>query len=197
MKITRLQLRKLINEAILNEIDPSADRMTGGGAESFGKAHAGFRAIPEEEFKAAAIALKDALEEVSYAMTISEEDVNEVLAQYEVTVDAYQAAAEQNPIITEGKYTFDTNLSKGEKGEWSYFTYELGILLALVAAIGVFSVSTYHIVKPLKILEKLFPGKTGDAVLDHLKKSGIGIDDPRFLEHYEEVTKQLKKLKGL
>jgi hypothetical protein len=197
MKLTRRQLRNLINEAILNELDPSADRMTGGGAESFGKAHAGFRAIPEEEFKAAAFALEDTLEAIAYELTIDEEDVNEVLAQYDVTVDAYQAAAEQNPIITEGNYTFNTNLSKGKKGEWSYFAWELGILLALVTSIGAFTVSMGKIMKPLKVLKKLFPGKTGDAVMDHLKKSGIGIDDPRFLEHYEEVLRQLRKRSGL
>ena len=46
----RSSIRKTIMSEMLNEANPSIDRMTGGGAESFGKAHKGFSEISDKDF---------------------------------------------------------------------------------------------------------------------------------------------------
>ena len=190
MKLTRRRLRKLINEAILNEMDPSADRATGGAA-AMGTAYSGLSKVSDRDLAASAAKLSQELTRGSASIAfdlvspVEEEDLQKIQAQYEVVVDAYKAAVENE--LSEGK---------GEKGSWSYFLWELAMLLGIVSAITVYAGATLHL-KPLKLFKKIFRGNSGDKILKQLKKSGISMDDPEFNRHYEEVLRIERSKRGL
>ena len=164
MRITRRQLRRLINEVLLNEGDFSSDRMTGGGAESFGKAHTGFLAIPDEEFAALGkkIIDSDAMAlalNIQDAVFIPREDIAKIQDAYDEMVDSYQQAAKT---LAEGK---------GDKGSWERFWYDAAYFLVLATAFTGFAIASAGY-SPLKVFKKLM-GPLGGKLLNGLKKQGV------------------------
>ena len=63
MIITETQLRKMIRRQLLQELDLSTDRMSGGGAESFGKSVSAVGKMTPKEFEKAAADLFNAFKQ--------------------------------------------------------------------------------------------------------------------------------------
>ena len=61
MRITESQLRKIIRESLLTEIDPSLGRATGGHDQVFHQTHSAVQKMPPAEVKKATIEMAKAI----------------------------------------------------------------------------------------------------------------------------------------
>ena len=177
MKVTRAQLKSIINEAILNEIDPSADRMTGGGAESFGAAHAGFIAIPDDEFDKIVSKFDNPYFQTIFdtASPVTSDQLAQIVDSYDEMVDSYQQAAKT---LAE---------AKGEKGSWERFWYDAAYFTVLVTAYTGLAAAQLGI-PPLKLFKKIL-GPLGSKLVGGLKKKKI--EPPTYWNSQEKMVAEI------
>ena len=159
MKLTRRQLRKLIQEAI-NEIDLTMDRGTDVGATV-----KYLNLIPDDEFKKIATEFstsffEDALKPLYNAVgPITAEQLADIKEAYDEMVDSYQQAAKT---LAEGK---------ADKGSWARFWLDAAVFLVLVTAYTGFAAASLGYA-PLKVLGKIL-GPTSKKMVSGLSKKGV------------------------